>query len=331
MANLLQSSASTTTSAPDYYTNYLSNIASQGASAVDPTTGAQFVGAQPLQQTAFDTVQKVASAYQPTLDKAGDVLLSAYGSTSPLSAANPYLSAAGANPAMEASQYMDPYTLSVANQMSNIGQRNIQQNLQPQATSAGVGTGQYGSQRGAQVLGQVTANAENDLNSQIGQMLDKAYQTNLNAAVQTNQLQGQLGQTASNAASQEQQNLTNLGAQAGNLATTNQNLGLADINALSTLGGQQQTIKQNQQLFPLTNLSTLSSLLRGYNVPMSSTSTANASPLSTLGGLTTGVAGFFAPQYDSTGKPIANSSAANNLSTGLTNAYNTISNLFSES
>jgi hypothetical protein len=294
MANLLQSSQTQATQAPDYYTNYLSNIASAGTSQAginpttgqfDPTLGAQYVGPTDLQNTAFANVGNVANAYQPTLNKAGDVLQSAYSATSPLSAANPYLSAAGANPAMEASQYMDPYTLSVANQMSNIGQRNIQQNLQPQATSAGVGTGQYGSQRGAQVLGQVTANAENDLNSQIGQMLDKAYQTNLNAAVQTNQLQGQLGSTAANAASAGQQNLTNLGNTAANLATTNQTLGLADINALSTLGGQQQTIKQNQQLFPLTNLSTLSGLLRGYNVPTTTKTTAEGSPLSAAASL----------------------------------------------
>jgi hypothetical protein len=153
-----------------------------------------------------------------------------------------------------------------------------------------VGTGQYGSQRGAQVLGQTTANAENDLNTQIGQLLNTGYGTNLNAAVQTNQLQGQLGSTAANASSQGQQNLTNLGAQQSALSAQNQALGLADINALSTLGGQQQTIAQNQQNFPLTNLSTLSSMLRGYNVPTSTTTTAQGSPLSGLATVGSGLA-----------------------------------------
>jgi hypothetical protein len=328
MANLLQSSASTATTAPDYYTNYLSNIATQGASAVDPTTGAQFVGAQPLQQQAFQDVSGAASAYQPTLNQASATLNNVGTSASPLASANPYLTAAGANPAMEAAQYMNPYTSSVANQLSNIGQRNIQQNLAPSATASAVGTGQYGSQRGAQVLGQTTANAENDLNTQIGQLLNTGYGTNLNAAVQQNQLQGQLGSTAASAESSGQQNLTNLGAQQSALAAQNQNLGLADINALSTLGGQQQTIAQNQQLFPLTNLSTLSSLLRGYNVPMSSTSTSNASPLSTLGGLVTGGASLFTPQYDKNGNPIANSTPFQNLVNGLGNASTTIGNAF---
>ena len=338
MANsLLDSTASTTTTAPSYYTNYLSNIASSGAGQAginpqtgtyDPTLGAQFVGPTDLQNDAFKGVTGAASAYQPTLDSAGATLTSAGTSASPLASANPYLTAAGANPAMEAAQYMNPYTSSVANQLSNIGQRNIQQNLAPNATSSAVGTGQYGSQRGAQVLGQVTSSAENDLNNQIGQLLNTGYSTNLNAAVQTNQLQGQLGSTAANAASQGQQNLTNLGTQQSALAGQNQALGLADINALSTLGGQQQTIAQNQQNFPLTNLSTLSSLLRGYNVPMSSSSTQTASPLSTLGGAITGSAGLFTPQYDKNGNPIANSSPASNLGSGLTSAYNAISDFF---
>jgi len=77
-------------------------------------------------------------------------------------------------------------------------------------------------------------------------------------------------------------------------------------------------------LFPLTNLSTLSSMLRGYSVPTSTTTTAQASPLSALGGLLTGSAGFFSPQYDKNGNPIANSAPYQNLSTGLQNAYNTV-------
>ena len=291
MANLLQSSQTQATTAPDYYTNYLSGIASSGAQQAginpqtgtyDPTLGAQFVGPTDLQNAAFSGVAGAASAYQPTLDSAGATLSSVGTSASPLASANPYLTAAGANPAMEASQYMDPFTNSVANQLSNIGQRNIQQNLSPNATASAVGSGQYGSQRGAQVLGQTTANAENDLNTQIGQLLNSGYNTALTTAEQQNQLQGQLGSTAANASSQGQQNLTNLGQQQGNLATTNQTLGLADINALSTLGGQQQTIAQNQQLFPLTNLSTLSGLLRGYNIPTTTSTTAQGSPLSAL-------------------------------------------------
>jgi hypothetical protein len=282
MANLLQSSQTQATTAPDYYTNYLSNIASQGAAAVNPTTGAQFVGPTDLQNLAFNNVEKAATGYQPELINAEKTLNTAGTSTSPLSSANTYLSAAEKSPGTAAVSYMSPYITSVINNMSDVAQRNIQQNLTPQATAASVGSGQFGSQRGEQVLGQVNANAQQDLNNQIGQLLNSGYNTALTTAEQQNQLEGQLGSTAANAASAGQQNLTNVGQQQSNLATNNQALGLGAINALSTLGGQQQTIAQNQQLFPLTNLSTLSGLLRGYNVPTSTTTTAQGSPLSAL-------------------------------------------------
>jgi hypothetical protein len=279
MANLLQSSQTQSTQAPDYYTKYLSDIASQGANAA---TGAQFVGAQPLQQQAFDTVQNASNAYLPTLDQAGTTLTNAGRLTSPLLSATPYLSAAGMDPSQIAQGYMSPYMKSVIDSLSDVGQRNIQQNLAPSATASAVGSGQYGSQRGAQVLGQVTNNANRDLASQIAQTLNTGYNTALQTAQQQNQLEGQLGSTAANAANAGQQNLTQLGNTQSTLAGQNQALGLANINALSTLGGQQQTIKQNEQLFPLTNLATLSSLLRGYNVPTTTQTTAQGSPLSAL-------------------------------------------------
>jgi hypothetical protein len=319
MANLLQSSQTQATTTPDYYTNYLSGIASAGAQQAginpqtgtyDPTLGAQFVGPTDLQNQAFQDVSGAASSYQPTLQAAGTTLTNAGSLASPLSSANAYLAAAGANPSQEAAANMDPFASSVANQLSNIGMRNIQQNFDPSATSAGVGTGQYGSQRGAQVLGQVNANALNDLNTQIGQLMNSGYNTALTTAEQQNQLQGQLGSTAANAASAGQQNLTNVGQQQANLASTNQALGLGGINALSTLGGQQQTIAQNQQLFPLTNLSTLSSLLRGYNVPTTTTTTAQGSPLSAL----------------STLGALSQTPAAAALSTGIQNLYKGLTN-----
>jgi hypothetical protein len=320
MANLLQSSQTQATSAPDFYTKYLSDIASTGASQAgispttgqfDPTLGAQFVGPTDLQNTAFKNVETAASAYEPTLANAGTSLTNAGAMASPLSSATNYLTSAQTDPSKTASAYMSPYMKSVIDSLSDVGQRNIQQNIAPSATAAAVGSGQYGSQRGAQVLGQTTANAERDLASQIAQTLNTGYNTALQTAEQQNALAGQLGSTAASAESAGQQNLANIGAQQSTLAGQNQALSLADINALSTLGGQQQTIKQNQQLFPLTNLATLSGLLRGYNVPTTTTTTAQGSPLS-------GIASLGALSQT----PAASNLASNikNLFSGLTTA-----------
>ena len=293
MANLLQSSQTSATQAPGFYTDYLSNIATQGAKQIDPTTGAQYIGSQPLQETAFTNVEDAAANYQDTLTDAGTTLGSAVSSSSPLTAATSYMTAAGTNPATAATNYMNPYTTGVVNQIGNLGQRNIMQNLAPQATAGAVGAGQFGSKRGAEVLGQTVQNANRDILGQQATAMEKGYQSALDAAIKQNQIQSQLANTAANAASQGQTNLTQAGQAQGQLASTNQALNLAEINALATLGEQQRTLKQNKELFPLSNLSTLSGMLRGYNVPTTTKTTAEMSPLSALAGIGTGAAGLF--------------------------------------
>ena len=158
-----------------------------------------------------------------------------------LSAAAPYLQAAATNdPSKMAASYMSPYIQSAVQSMSDIGQRNIRQNISPAATAAAVGSGQFGSQRGAQVLGQIQAQAEQDLNSQIAQMLNTGYGQALTAAGQQQALTGQLGQTAGTLGQQQAQLLGQLGSTAGNLtASQMQNL----INA----GNVQGTLTQQQQ------------------------------------------------------------------------------------
>ena len=292
MANLLQSSQTAQTQAPAYYTDYLSNLASSGTQAA---TGAKFADANALQTGAFGDVTSAASAYEPTLTSAGTTLGSAVSAGSPLSSATPYLTAAGTDPSRAATGYMSPYTTGVVNQIGNLGQRNIMQNLAPQATAGGVGSGQFGSKRGSEVLGQTIQNANRDILANQTSAMDKAYQSAIDAAIKQNQIQSQLATTAANAASQGQTNLTQAGQAQGQLASTNQALNLADINARATLGEQQRTIAQNKELFPLSNLSTLSTILRGYNVPTATKTTAEMSPLSALAGIGTGALGMFTP------------------------------------
>jgi hypothetical protein len=125
--------------------------------------------------------------------------------------------------------------------MSDIAQRNIRQNLSPQATAAAVGSGQYGSQRGAQVLGQITAQAEQCLNANIANLLSQGYGQALTAAQQRQALLGQLGQTAGALGQQQASLLGQLGQTAGGLTSQQmQNL----ITAGSTLGQQQTAANQ---------------------------------------------------------------------------------------
>lgn len=244
------------TTAPSWYTDYLSNIAQQGLQAGQQ---AQFVGATPLQQQAFDLTKANVGTYAPTLQAAVNMAQTGAGTTAP--------SVVG--------QYMDPYTSQVVSEIGRLGQRNIVENLAPGAVSGAVGTGQFGSQRGAQVLGRTIRDALADIGGRQSMALSQGYQTAMTAA--QNDLARQL-----------------MGAQQlGSLAGTQQQLGLGDVNALATLGAQQQQIGQAQQLFPLQTLGTTSQLIKGYSIPTDVASTYKgplpgayaASPLAQIAGL----------------------------------------------
>ena len=297
MADLFQGSAlpnvSTTqtqqTTAPDYYTNYLSNLAAQGQQA---GSGAQYVGATGLQNQAFQNVAQNVGNYQPYLNQAASLTGQA---------------AQGPN----VNQFMSPYTQDVVNQIGVLGQRNIQENLAPQATAGAVGTGQFGSQRGAQVLGNTLRDAATNITAQQQQALQQGYAQALQAA----QNQQQLGLSA--------------GSQLANLAGQQQNLGLQDVNALSTLGAQQQQIAQNQQLFPLQNLTTESNIMKGLTVPTSVSSQYSgpmpgayqSSPLQQIAGLGSTLQGLYSnPSGSNTSLISQLTNSSNNSIPGLFNS-----------
>ena len=224
------------TATPQFYLDYLNQIAKQGGASAQ---SAQYAGAQPLQEQAFGQVGQNVGNYQPALSSAVNLANSVGNSN-------------------------------LADAIGNYGHANIAQNLAPQATAGIVGSGQFGSSRGAGALGQVLANADLGITQQQQQALQQDMANRL-------------------AASQ----------QLGSLASTTQNLGLGDVNALSTLGAQQQTIAQNQQLFPMQQLTAEANLLKGATIPTATSSSYtgpipgayNTSPLAQIAGVGSVLAG----------------------------------------
>jgi hypothetical protein len=317
MADFLQSSQTTATQAPEYYNNYLSNIAQQGSSA---GANAKYIGATDLQNQAFGNVAQAGTSYQPALTAAQNTMGQAIGAQSPLAAAQQYFNNANVDQSALAKQYMSPYTQDVVNSIGTLGQRNIQQNLAPQATAGAVGTGQFGSTRGAQVLGQTLQNANTDILAQQNQALQSGYQNAMANAQKQQQLEAQLGQYAANAANAGQQNLITGATAQGNLAGQQQQLALNNINSLFNLGTQQQQIKQNEQMFPLDVAAKQAGLLRGYTIPTSTVNTYQGSPLSAIATLGATTAGMLTPGDDKL-TPLSR------LLTSLETGYNDIKKL----
>lgn len=352
MADLTESSQVTATTTPQYYTDYLSNLASKGTAAGAATDVAAW-NPTALQNQSFSNVASNVGNYQPGLTQAGQSFQQAGGTnitgaanpfltagttTSGLSQANPYLQSGTSNAADLVGGYMNPYTSNVVDQIRLANQQNIQQNLSPGITAGAVGGGQFGSQRGANALALGISNANIGALTQQAAALQSGYSEALKAAQQQrlNQLnagqtagtlqnqaninQVTAGQTAGNLAAQQGQLYRDVGTGQAALANQTQTQGLADVNALATLGGQQQAIAQNRQLAPLEILGKQASIMSGANIPTTVTSTMKGSPLSMIAGLGSTAAGVFS-------KPVVGKNPDGTNIYGL-NLWETIKNQF---
>ena len=223
----------TQTAAPSFYTDYLQSLANLGAQGV---TGGGVAGLSGLQQQAYANAPTVAGAQDPYLAQASNLIKSST-QTAPTNV----------------NAYMNPYTQNVVNEIGRLGQQQISESLAPQATAGAVGSGQFGSQRGAQVLGQTIRDANKNILGRQAEALQTGYQNAM---------------TASQADMQRQL----LGAQAsGQLGSTASQTGIAGLGALSQLGAQQQAQEQAQLNYPMTAATQMSQLLKGYTMPTSAT------------------------------------------------------------
>ena len=256
----------TTRETPQFYTDYLQNIANMGQQAV---TGGGVAGFSPLQQQAFNLA--------PT---------TAFSGASTAGMGQQFIQGAGQGVAPEMiQQYMNPYTSGVVDEMSRLQQRNIQERVIPGLKAAMAGSGQFGSQRQAQIAGQTMRDLQSDLlGRQLG-ALQQGYGQALGAA------QTDLGR------------MLQAGQAAGNLAGQQQSIGLGGLQALQNLGGIEQAQGQKVLDYPMQQTAQYAGLMAPYSASLPTTTTAQEtgvrggitygpSPLATLGGLLTGLGSF---------------------------------------
>jgi hypothetical protein len=279
MADMGQSSATTTTTTPEYYTKYMTDLATQGGAAAP-----NYVGADPLQTKGFELANTNVGNYKPDLDTAGN-LINKGAAVDITGAANPYLTAGTSSSADLVGGYMNPYTKNVVDQIRMANQQNIAQNLSPGITAGAVGSGQFGSQRGANALALGISNADIGALSQQAAALQSGYSDALKAAQAQRAAQVNAGQIAGNMATAEAQKNRDLATSSMNLGTQRQTSGLTDVNQLLTTGAQKQQIEQNKELFPLDVLAKKASILSGAQIPVSTESKMNSSTLSQIAGI----------------------------------------------
>lgn len=256
----VSTTTSTQATAPEFYTNYLQDIANLGQNAVQQGGVAGF---SPLQQQAFQMVP--------------DVAFSGAGS---MGASSQLLGQAGATTIPDVIQdYMNPYTSNVVDEMGRLQQRNIQENVLPNLGAAAAGSGQFGSRRQAQVTGNTMRDMQSDLLGRQYQALNQGYQQ-----------AGTMAGTDLNRA-------LNAGQAFENLGQAQQNLGLGGLKAMSEYGGQQQALGQKMLDYPMAQTQAFSNLLKNQTIPGGSVQQTvgpradaySNSPLSQISGLMAGL------------------------------------------
>lgn len=296
MADLLQgemlpSTVSTTQTqqvAPEFYTNYLQDIANLGQNAV---TMGGVAGLSPLQQQAFQTAPTAAFAGTGTLGS-GAQLAGMSGTT-------------GAYDIVK--DYMNPYTKTVVDELGRQQQQNIQRNVLPALRAAGVATGGFGSSRQAGMTGQTLADMEANLLGQQYQALNTGYNTAMTAAQTDLQRQLQAGQTL------------------GTIGTEQNQVGTAGLKTLTDLGALEQAQGQKILDYPMAQAQKYADLMAKYQIPMGTTTQVVApgqqgqfstSPLSAISGIASLIQSIYGTQNTSGFNPAQISQAAKDY--GLT-------------
>jgi hypothetical protein len=253
--------------APEFYTNYLQDIANLGQNAV---TQGGIAGFSPLQQQALQMAPNLAFSGSGSLGAASQLIGQSGTTTAPDVVQN----------------YMNPYTRNVVDEMGRLQSRNIRENVLPNIGGAAIGTGGFGSRRQGQITGQVLRDLQSDL-------VGKQY--------------GALQQGYSDATKSAQTDLEralNAGRSFTSLGQEQQQLGTGGLKTLFDMGAQEQALGQKQLDYPMAQTQAYAKLLQGYQVPtgtvQQTTGPGDAgsysnSPLSQIATLLAGLGAFMRP------------------------------------
>lgn len=325
------STTTTTREMPKYYTDYVQNIANFGTQAAEAGGVAGF---SPLQTQAFGAAPTLAFSGSETagmgqgfIGQAGQALtpqaISQY--TNPNASAFTNLGVSGLQQAGQTltpniiQQYMNPYTQGVVDEMARLQQRNIQERVIPGLKGAMGATGQFGSQRQAQVAGQTMRDMQADLlGRQLG-ALQQGYgqalgaaQTDLSRIGDVGQAAGTLGlgfeKLGSETAISDLDRILKAGTAAGNLAGQQQDIAKSGLDTLSKLGAIEQAQGQKILDYPMEFAAKYAGLLAPYagSIPTTTTEQETGvrpniqygpSEASQLAGLLTGLGSFLYGPY----------------------------------
>jgi len=276
----------------DYTQGLIGRANVVAAEPYQPYEGPRIAGFDPDQLAAFEMTRENVGSYEPFLQGATG-LTTAAGATNPLNVAAPFIAQAGQSFPGAVQDYMDPYISNVLERQQELSQRNLTENLLPSVQEAFVGSGSFGGDRMAEIMGRVSRDTAEGLQGQQLGALSQAYGQagQLFGADRARQLQA--GATAGQLAGQTGELQLGAGRQMGALGEAYQALQARDAAGLEAVGAQQRGLGQGsldlayqdflrQQNYPREMVDWMSQVVRGLPSDRAS-STTQTGPAETYG------------------------------------------------
>lgn len=224
---------STTQTAPQYLTDYLTQLAQTGQQQLGQTGDQLIAGLPQNLQDLYGGAQNTLKRYQSPMDESMTAL---QGAAKGVSAA-------------DISQFYNPYEQDVVNEMARQSEQNVQRSMLPALRAAFAGQGAFGSQRFANATGQAMGDVQADLLGAQAKLRSEGYKSALDAALRDRGYDIQAGQS-----------LGSLGAQEAQAAATG-------LKALGDIGTQELGYEQSKIEAPLSRALNVAQIMRGYTYP----------------------------------------------------------------
>jgi hypothetical protein len=214
------------------------------------------------------TVMDQLTSGQGYFDKAGDLDIVNAGSgyltsantttadalaTKALTAADPYLTAAGKNSYTDVGKYMSPYQTGVMDVIAKQGARNLSENLLPSVSDSFIKAGQFGGTRMGEFGSRALRDTQESVLNQQAQLANQGYGQALGASQADLARQAQLAGTVGSISGADLSRVLQGAGQYQNLASTAGSLTGQQMQNMASLGQAQTGAGQAQQQFGLSS------------------------------------------------------------------------------
>ena len=192
----------------------------------------------------------IVSAANPYLKNA-DLTTAQALSKEALTAANPYLTAAGKSSYADVGKYMSPYQTGVMDVIAKQGARNLSENLLPGVSDAFIKAGQFGGTRMGEFGSRALRDTQEAVLNQQAQLANQGYGQALGASQADLARQAQLAGTVGSISGADLSRVLQGAGQYQNLASTAGGLTAQQMQNMASLGQAQTGAGQAQQQFGL--------------------------------------------------------------------------------